>query len=173
VVRGGTLATVPLAGGAPREIATDVQFADWAPDGKEMLIVRGERLEFPPGKVIHKGVVILPRISPKGDAVAFVEGDASRFRVVDTSGKQLLVSKEWPFITSLAWSPSGGEIWFTSGKRGVNTLDAMSLSGKERLLLRVPRGITIEDISREGRILLGVPARRSGHSRPERRGNRI
>jgi serine/threonine protein kinase len=36
----GTLARVPLAGGAPREILEDVKFADWSPDGSELAIVR-------------------------------------------------------------------------------------------------------------------------------------
>ena len=30
----GTLARVPLVGGAPREILNDVEWADWSPDGK-------------------------------------------------------------------------------------------------------------------------------------------
>src|SRR5262249_40755590 len=37
---GGTLATAAVAGGAPRELATDVSLADWAPDGKQMAITR-------------------------------------------------------------------------------------------------------------------------------------
>jgi serine/threonine protein kinase/sugar lactone lactonase YvrE len=160
----GTLATVPLGGGAPREIATDVVFADWAPDGKRMLVVRGRptgpdpfdsRLEFPLGKVIHRGTARFPRVSPKGDAVAFVADRWNRVHIVDSSGKQLLVSKEWPFIRRLAWSPSGKEVWFTTAEKGVNTLRALSLSGKDRLLLRLPQGVTIEDVSREGRMLLG------------------
>jgi dipeptidyl aminopeptidase/acylaminoacyl peptidase len=168
---GGTLATVPLAGGTPREIATDVQFADWAPDGKRMLIARGRptgsdpfdsRLEFPVGKVIHKGTVVLPRISPKGDAIAFLNGQPPwRLHVVDLSGKEILRSKEWPFVKSLAWSPSGEEVWFTIGARGVDELRALSLSGKERLLLRLPRGVTIEDVYRDGRILLGFHQNRN------------
>jgi serine/threonine protein kinase/sugar lactone lactonase YvrE len=161
----GTLATVPLGGGAPREIATDVKFADWAPDGKRMLAVRGRptgpdpfdsRLEFPLGKVIHRGTVLFPRVSPEGDAVAFV-AEWSRVHIVASSGKQLLVSKEWPFIRRLAWSPSGKEVWFTTAEKGVNTLRALSLSGKDRFLLRLPQQeITIEDVSREGRMLLGL-----------------
>src|SRR5205823_11836679 len=36
----GTLAQVPIAGGAPRELLDDVEAADWAPDGKSIAIVR-------------------------------------------------------------------------------------------------------------------------------------
>ena len=40
VVTYGTLARVPLAGGAPRQMVEDVKFADWSPDGSELAIVR-------------------------------------------------------------------------------------------------------------------------------------
>src|SRR5262249_43329523 len=36
----GTLARMPLSGGAPREITENVYEADWAPDGKELAIIR-------------------------------------------------------------------------------------------------------------------------------------
>jgi eukaryotic-like serine/threonine-protein kinase len=35
---GGTLSTVSLAGGAPRGLAEHVAYADWSPDGKDLLI---------------------------------------------------------------------------------------------------------------------------------------
>ena len=51
----GTLATVPVSGGAPREIATSVLSADWIADGSTMAVIRDAggrfRVEFPPGKV--------------------------------------------------------------------------------------------------------------------------
>ncbi len=72
----GTLAVTALAGGAPRELYTDVVGADWSPDGATMAIVRrvgdGARLEFPVGTVVHEAPVILPpRISPDGTRVCF------------------------------------------------------------------------------------------------------
>ena len=48
----GTLAQVPIAGGAPRAILDDVEFADWSPDGRLAVVrtVGGRcRLEFPIG----------------------------------------------------------------------------------------------------------------------------
>ncbi len=150
---GGTLATVPLAGGAPREIAEDVRFADWAPDGKQMVVARGDQMEFPLGKVIHKGSVLFPRFSPDGEKVAFLEGD--RVRVTDLSGKELAASSTEGSYVSLAWSPSGNEVWFTMSESGGGALRAVSLGGKERVLLRMPRGVTVEDVSRDGRLLLG------------------
>ena len=56
VVTYGTLARVPIAGGAPRQMVEDVKFADWSPDGSDLAIVRlvdgRDRLEFPVGKVL-------------------------------------------------------------------------------------------------------------------------
>ena len=149
---GGTLATVPLAGGAPREIAEDVRFAEWAPDGKGMLIVRGDRIEFPIGKVIHEGQAVLPRFSPSGERVAFIEN--SRVHVTDVAGKELVASHQGgPFsVHGLAWSPSGEEVWFNDG----GSLHTMNLAGKERPLLRLPRSATVKDVSRDGRLLLGL-----------------
>ena len=54
----GTLARVPLVGGAPREIRENVEWADWSPDGSTLAIAREvegrERLEFPPDKVLYQ-----------------------------------------------------------------------------------------------------------------------
>ena len=55
----GTLARVPLAGGAPREVLDSVREGDWSPDGSELAIiheVKGrDRLEFPIGTVLYEG----------------------------------------------------------------------------------------------------------------------
>ena len=39
-VYGGTLARVPLTGGAPRKILEDVSAADWAPDGENLAVIQ-------------------------------------------------------------------------------------------------------------------------------------
>jgi hypothetical protein len=80
----GTLARMPLAGGAPREILEGVQDADWSPDGKELAITRpvngNNRLELPIGRVLLQAnhVLLSPRVSPRGDMVAFIEGHGMR-----------------------------------------------------------------------------------------------
>ena len=54
----GTLARVPLAGGAPREVEENIKYADWSPDGRDLAIVRGmgdhDQLEFPAGTMLAK-----------------------------------------------------------------------------------------------------------------------
>ena len=91
----GTLARAPLAGGAPRPILENVESADWSPDGTSLAVVRNvsgrERLEYPIGKVLYEtsgGWISYPRVSPKGDAVAFIDhtnqgDDGGSFAVVD------------------------------------------------------------------------------------------
>src|SRR6266446_6873406 len=79
VCHNGTLASVPLVGGTPREIMEDVFEADWSQTGKDLAIihlVEGQyQLEYPIGKVLYKapGWMEHIRVSPKGDMVAFID----------------------------------------------------------------------------------------------------
>ncbi|MGB9177635.1 MAG: protein kinase [Pyrinomonadaceae bacterium] len=161
-----TLARVPLAGGAPREILEDVTEADWSPDGQNLAVVRivggRNRLEYPIGKVLYEtvGWISNPRISPKGDRVAFMDhptlaGDRGSIATVDLSGNRKTVSSGWTTEYGLAWSPDGEEIWFTATAEGGNAdLHAVTPAGKERLVERVAGRLILYDISRDGRILL-------------------
>ena len=157
----GTLAQLPLDGGAPREVLEGVQEADWAPDGKSLAVVRrvgdSRRLEFPIGKVLYQtaGWISHPQVSPDGNLVAFndhpLRGDnVGRVMVVDTSGKNRLTGP--PAGTGLAWSPRGDEIWFTEPQ--ASALQAVTLSGKVRHVAGFPGGVTLQDIARDGRVLL-------------------
>ncbi len=161
----GTLARVPLAGGAPREILENVQWGDWAPDGKSLAVVRyvegRSRLEFPIGKVLYEttGLIFMPRISPKGDQIAFFERPLGpggwSLGVVDLAQKKRILFREWYSAWGLAWSPAGEEIWCTGAEKGLaGALYALSLSGQQRLVERVPATLALRDISREGRVLL-------------------
>ncbi|MGB7584187.1 MAG: hypothetical protein WBM11_05010, partial [Terriglobales bacterium] len=162
----GTLARVPLVGGAPREILNDVEWADWSPDGSTLAIVRQEqgrhRLEFPPGKLLYEadGWIGHMRISPKADMIAFIDhpqlgDDGGAIAVVDLAGKKTTLSTGWDSIQGVAWSPSGNEIWFTATRTGGDrSLYAVNLSGAVRLLARVPGELTLLDVGRDGNVLL-------------------
>ena len=75
----GTLARMPLGGGAPREVLEGVREADWSPDGETLAIIRDvdgkDRLEYPIGKVLYAtgGYLSDLRFSPGGDRIAFLE----------------------------------------------------------------------------------------------------
>src|SRR5271156_3679730 len=78
--RVGTLARLPVGGGAPRPVLDSVQYADWAPDGKDFAVVRFVpashvyRLEYPVGKVLYEtaGWISHPRFSRDGKRIAFL-----------------------------------------------------------------------------------------------------
>ncbi len=162
----GTLAQVPLSGGAPRELLENVHWADWGPEGTYLAVVRSvagkTRLEYPIGKVLYEtgGWVSHPRVSPKGDLVAFLDhpalgDDEGSVVVVDRAGKSTVLSKDWITAYGLVWSGDGKEIWFTATRVGVaRSIWSATLEGKERLLVRTPGELTIQDASADGRILM-------------------
>jgi Tol biopolymer transport system component/predicted Ser/Thr protein kinase len=161
--RVGTLARVPLAGGAPREILENVQDADWSPDGKSLAVARQtgnrNRIEYPIGTVLYDapGWVNDLRVSPDGRFVAFIDhprrGDnVGAVKVIDTAGKVRLTGPD--AFRGLAWSPRGDEVW-SSG----NGISATSLSGKSRLVWNSP-GAILMDIARDGRALFSVNSSR-------------
>ena len=164
--RPGILAIAPIAGGPPRPVLEDVLNADWLPDGSKFLIDRWtqgkEQIEFPAGKALYAttGSFGNPRLSPRGDRAAMIEapvvGDNRGYVVtVDLAGKANRISGPWSDISGLAWSPDGTEVWFTATQSGLNrALWAVSLSGRERLLLRAPGRLMIHDVFRDGRALL-------------------
>ena len=169
----GTLARAPLAGGAPRPVLEDVEWADWASDGNSLAVVRNvggrDRLEFPIGKVLYEtsgGWISYPRVSPKGDLVAFMDhpnqgDDGGSIAVVDVSGHKTELTREWYGTQGLAWSPDGQEVWFTASELGLfHYITAVTLSGKQRLVTRVPGSLVMFDIWRDGRVLLARADRR-------------
>jgi Tol biopolymer transport system component len=152
----GTLARVSLAGSAPRELAEKVSMADWGPDGRDLAVVRHvgvkRRLEYPIGKVLYESDtgISFPRVSPKGDRVAFRdEGDPASLRVADLSGETTTLATG-DSLFGVAWSPRGDEVWFTEW----GLIRAVTLGGAQRILARVPGPITINDVSPDGRVLV-------------------
>jgi Tol biopolymer transport system component len=173
--RTGMLAQMGMAGGgAPREILDDVQWADWGPDNKSLAVVRDVRgrntLEFPIGTKLYEtgGWISHPRVSPKGDAVAFIDhptvgDDGGTVAVVDRSGKKKTVSELFATAQGLAWSPAGGGVLFTAAPYGINRgVYSTKLSGGQRLLSRVTGNLTLQDVSPDGLVLLSHDVLRSG-----------
>jgi serine/threonine protein kinase/Tol biopolymer transport system component len=168
----GVLAQAPLTGGGPRPILNDVQDADWGPEHQIAVahIVNGRyRLEYPIGHVLYEtgGYVSDVRVSPKGDLVAFADhpdfGDNSgTIAVVDSSGRKRSLGKPEQGIVGLAWAPSGKEIWFSAAEAGFNAqLKSVNLSGHERVVARGPGTLIVQDIARDGRVLLAHATQRA------------
>ena len=170
----GTLARMPLAGGAPREVLEDVFYADWAPNGKDMAVVRAVggqfRLEYPIGTVLYQtaGWITYPRFSPKGDRIAFLDlptlgEDSGSVSMVDLGGHKTTLTSGWKNLKGLAWAPAGNEVWF-SGDRTTRSqlVYAVTLAGKERRVLEGPGWMRLQEISRDGRVLVleGTPRSR-------------
>ncbi|HEY6929440.1 MAG TPA: protein kinase, partial [Thermoanaerobaculia bacterium] len=156
----GTLARLPLNGGAPREVLERVTDADWSPDGQQFVVARPEggqwQLEYPLGRVLAScpGWIDRPRLSPDGKRIAYAEhpqrGDQmGRVVVVDTSGKRLFQSGFDNSINGLAWSARGDEVWFSGAG-----IQALLPSGRIREVLRIAGPIELFDIARDGRVLI-------------------
>jgi serine/threonine protein kinase len=171
-----TLARVPLSGGAPREILENVNDADWSPDGSTLAVSRTvggkNRIEYPIGTVRYENDGRSPelmRVSPKGDLIAFFEHDNDvgdyTVTVLDMKGKKLALSRGWQALGGLAWSPKGDEIWFGGAKAGGEpALRAVTLHGKERLVVETPASMLVDDITRDKKVLVTVVDTRLGIS---------
>jgi eukaryotic-like serine/threonine-protein kinase len=172
----GTLATVPIAGGAPRSLVEDALCADWTADGSEMAVVRqvnGKyRVEYPRGTMIYESGHWLDyiRISPDGKHVAVAEmvsidGDAGAVTILDRSGKVIVRTPNFVSFEGLAWSPSGEEVWLgaTDTRAGwADTIVGVNLSGKQRDVYRIPGMLRLHDVTRDGRILFSRESWRTG-----------
>ena len=170
----GRLARISIAGGAPRDILDDVQWADWSPNGKNLAIVRNSgvknRLEYPIGKPLYEtsGWISHPRVSPGGDQVAFIDhpvpnDDGGRVAIVDRAGKKKDITPLYATAQGLAWIPGGHEIWYTAAEGGFNrAVHGVTLAGKTRMVGRVPGISTLLDVSKTGRVLMTNESDRLG-----------
>jgi len=170
----GTLARVPLSGGAPREILGNVIDADWSPNGNELAVCHiaagKSRIEYPIGTVLDESDGRPPinlRVSPRGDLLAFFEYDRTvadwALTTLDLHGKKRILSRGWTAINGLAWSPQGDELWYAGAKIGSElSLHSIKISGADRLIATEPVSIGIQDVSRDGRALLSVEDSRVG-----------
>ena len=167
----GVLGRAPLAGGSPREVLSDVRWADWDPHGQLAVVHYVEshcRLEFPIGNVLYQsnGWISHIRFSPRGDQIAFMDhhglwDNRGVVSVVDLLGHARNLSSEWDSEAGLAWRPDGEEIWFTAAEKGnTRNLMAVNLSGRIRKLLDLPVGMTLQDIASDGRVLVSLDSAR-------------
>jgi serine/threonine protein kinase/DNA-binding beta-propeller fold protein YncE len=163
----GTLARRPIGGGAPRIVCEDVQEAEWAHDGKNLLIIRRVgglfRIESPIGNVLYESALWISHVrqSPVGDRIAFLEhpvwgDDSAAVVVIDRAGQQIVRSSStWGSTGGIAWTPKGDEVWVPAESEGRgHDLRGINMSGRERIVLAVPGRVSLHDISPAGDVLL-------------------
>ncbi len=167
LLKGSVLSRARMDGSAPRDVATDIEDADWSPDGSQLAVIRnlhpGFQIEYPLGKTIAKvGWSPTIRVSPKGDRLALLrvnKGDV--ISTLDLQGQftdlvpNLIASMQDQFC----WSPDGREVWFiaSSGGTSFDTLKAVTLSGKVREIYQFPgANVNIDSATSDGRVLLRI-----------------
>jgi eukaryotic-like serine/threonine-protein kinase len=166
---GTTFAVAPFSGGTPRDLDAAVKDADYSPDGRTMAVLRlaqtGVQLEYPIGTVRATGqlageLFLCPRVSPDGTRVAFFHEDEAgraQVRVVDTGGgSPRVLAEDLKDNDGLAWSPSGNEVWYTDKSK----LWAVTLSGRKRVVYSHTMRLTLQDVARDGRVLVTTWDRR-------------
>ncbi len=161
----GTLARMPLVGGAPRQVMEAVRQAAFSPDGSQLAIIREvegkDRLEFPIGKVLVEvsGYMSDLRISPDGKRIAFFEhprkwDDRGSINVVDIEGNKRMLSDGYWSQRGIAWSPDGTEVFFSASiSGGAFTIFAASMDGATRVANQSPGGLILQDTALDGRWL--------------------
>jgi hypothetical protein len=154
-----TLAVAPFSGGTPRDLDDTVKDADYSPDGHTMAVSRfgdkNTQLEYPIGTVRATGGTSCPRVSADAKRVAFFQGN--KVAVVDTAGGgPRVLTGDLFYADGLAWSPSGEEVWYTDR----NELRAVTLSGRTRVVYSQTMRLTLQDVAKDGRVLLTTWDRR-------------
>ncbi len=163
----GTLARVPLGGGARRDLLESVVDADWIPGTEELAVVRVReggmsQVEFPIGTTVHESRAVWSlRVSPDGTKVAFFDGPVifdslpkAALMVIDRSRQKSTLAHDVTAL-GLAWAPSGREVWYTATTgRHAPSLYGASLSGRVREIYRAPDWVVLHDISQDGRVLM-------------------
>jgi len=178
----GTLARLPLTGGAPRSIAEEVEQAEWSPDGGTLALVRRKDgrslLEYPPGTVLHESIghISYPRFAPDGATLAFFDhplaGDdrGAVMAVSARGGDARALTPGWESVQGLAWAASGREVWFTAtGGGSLRSLYGVTPGGALRVVARAPGPLLLRDVAASGAVLLtrddvrwGIMARPAG-----------
>lgn len=169
----GVLAHVSLTGGEPVDSLSEVRFADWSPDERLARLAPDKRLaaihdvgnkrriEFPIGNVLYESENDLYnlRFSPTGNLIAFFErtNKDGRFSlmIIGLDGKPRSSSHGWYDWWGLAWSPKGDEVIFAASVEGTeSTIFAINLQGDRRIVYRAPGILEVQDVSRDGKILV-------------------
>jgi eukaryotic-like serine/threonine-protein kinase len=156
----GTLAVVSGPGATPKEIAESIEAADWSPTGTLAVVrvISGDRrqLEYPIGTRLFEttGQLWNPRISPSGDAVAFVHSPTvgpDQVAIVDQQGRERTLSTWKEGLWGLTWTPDGQQILFTTS---LDAVWSQRRSGGHRLVYQNVGDVRVLDVFKNGSVLV-------------------
>ena len=162
----GTLARMTLDG-APRPLLDDVREADWAPDGT-LAIIRDtgsrDRLEYPPGTVMHEsgGYLSDLRVSRDGTKVAFLShpsryDDRGFVHVVTRGSGVTTLSEELHGIEGLAWTADDASLVFSGSyaheKFPYRPKMVSAGGGPVTPAWPTPGNMWVHDVAADGRVL--------------------
>ncbi len=170
----GMLAVQGLYESRPETVFDSVSSADWSSDGSTLAYTIYDEKDGPSIHAYspqrHEDHLIYPeknapsgwfagiRYSPKGDLLAFERHrtDGQGYVVIlDLRKKTTKTSGLYSDLAGLAWRPDGREVWFTAAPSGnLRSLRAMDTAGRERLVYAAPDQLTLQDISKNGDLLV-------------------
>jgi hypothetical protein len=154
----GTLARVPLSGGPVRPLLDGVLDADWAPDGRDLALVRWQdgqfQLEYPMGRVLLRPCPpTRVRVSPDGTRLALLDEDDGLL-LIDRTGAAARV-RVARYRQRLAWSPRGDSVLVDAGETDLRrTLRRVTPRGEVKEICALAGTMVVHDVSRDGRVLL-------------------
>ena len=157
--------------GRRERLLEDVAWADWGANGEIAVVhhVDGrDQIEYPIGHVLYQsnGWISHIRVSPQDDRIAFINhlslwDDRGSVWLVDHAGRVRTLSPVYDSADGLAWSSDGKEIWFTAADSGyTRSLMAVNDAGKIRTILKIPAGLTLQDMAPDGRVLVSLDVER-------------
>ena len=75
--------------------------------------------------------------------------------IVKRSGEKRTLSETFASLQGVAWPPGGKEVWFSAATVGFNrALHAVTRSGRHRVLARATGGLVLQDVAKDGRVLV-------------------
>jgi hypothetical protein len=167
----GDLAWWPALGGKPRRLLENAGWADWADQGRFLVVARSDGAErllevrsadgalkrtlFRTG-----GAVRFPRLSPDEKSVAFIHhpsrfDDAGevRWASVDGTAERALTDR-LERCTGLDWNAVSGEVWFTGSRRNIYSSALLAVGPREksrpRTILAMPEVFSLHGLSAGG-----------------------
>jgi Tol biopolymer transport system component len=167
------LSRASIAGGPAKDVTQGVMSVDWSPDGSEFAVARGlpgkskAQLEWPLGRRLGEASNASHlRIAPDGRRLGMLEhpvvgDDRGWVLLFERDGRSRRLSQEWGSIDGLAWSPRGDEIWFTASNGDADFgAYAVSLDGRQRLLLPGSGRLVLHDVDARGAALVELSTQR-------------